>query len=201
MLNIFIELVVVSGVSLAVVYNTKYRNHPWDIYYPKLAWMRAGMYFCACYVLSYLSGGMELILTRPVFTPEQLQNSNWVIYTAGIAVFMVTAYAGVWSYFTPVFERRKNVLISATFGFLWGTSSGQLFLSVWVLTGHLPLPAWGSAVVAFLVLAAYQPRASAPLDEIASVSSRLIVNKAAMRSRYQGIERLIADLSEAVEAQ
>lgn len=40
-----------------------------------------------------------------------------------------------------------------------------------------------------------------PLDEIASVSSRLIVNKAAMRSRYQGIERLIADLSEAVEAQ
>lgn len=39
-----------------------------------------------------------------------------------------------------------------------------------------------------------------PLEEIASISSRLIVNKAAMRSRYQGIERLIADLSEAVEA-
>ena len=37
-----------------------------------------------------------------------------------------------------------------------------------------------------------------PLEEIASISSRLIVNKAAMRSRYQGIERLIADLSEAV---
>lgn len=37
-----------------------------------------------------------------------------------------------------------------------------------------------------------------PLEEIASISSRLIVNKAAMRSRYQGIERLIADLSDAV---
>jgi ATP phosphoribosyltransferase len=39
-----------------------------------------------------------------------------------------------------------------------------------------------------------------PLEEIASISSRLIVNKAAMRSRYQGIERLIADLSDAVGA-
>lgn len=37
-----------------------------------------------------------------------------------------------------------------------------------------------------------------PLEEIASISSRLIVNKAAMRSRYLGIERLIADLSDAV---
>lgn len=37
-----------------------------------------------------------------------------------------------------------------------------------------------------------------PLEEIASVSSRLIVNKAAMRSRYEGIERIIADLAAAV---
>ena len=39
-----------------------------------------------------------------------------------------------------------------------------------------------------------------PLDEIASVSSRLIVNKAAMRSRYQGIQSLIDRLAAAVEA-
>ena len=38
------------------------------------------------------------------------------------------------------------------------------------------------------------------LDEIASVSSRLIVNKAAMRSRYQGIQSLIDRLAAAVEA-
>jgi ATP phosphoribosyltransferase len=40
-----------------------------------------------------------------------------------------------------------------------------------------------------------------PLEEIAAISSRLIVNKAAMRSRYQGIERLIADLSDALEGE
>ncbi len=39
-----------------------------------------------------------------------------------------------------------------------------------------------------------------PLEEIARVSSRLIVNKAAMRSRYQGIQSLIDRLAAAVEA-
>lgn len=39
-----------------------------------------------------------------------------------------------------------------------------------------------------------------PRDEIASISSRLVVNKAAMRSRCEGITRLIDDLSAAVSA-
>ncbi len=39
----------------------------------------------------------------------------------------------------------------------------------------------------------------APLAEIASISSRLVVNKAAMRSRYSTIQRVIDDLTEIVQ--
>jgi ATP phosphoribosyltransferase len=39
----------------------------------------------------------------------------------------------------------------------------------------------------------------APLEEIASISSRLVVNKAAMRSRYSTIQRLIDDLTDIVQ--
>ncbi len=157
MVEVFVAIVVLTGLSLATVYHTKYRNHPWDIYYPKLAWIRAGMYFCACYTLSYLTGAMDLILSAPVVTEEQLNDSGWQLFTGGILVFMFVAYSVIWSYFTPIFERKKNVLVSALFGFLWGSSSGQLFLSVWLLAGYLPLPAWGSSIFAFLILAAYQP--------------------------------------------
>ena len=38
-----------------------------------------------------------------------------------------------------------------------------------------------------------------PLDEIASISSRLVVNKAAMRSRYGAIQRVIDDLGSIVQ--
>jgi hypothetical protein len=157
MLEWFVGAIVIIGLTLAVIYNTKYRNHPWDIYYPKLAWMRAGMYFCVCYTLSYLTGAMELILTSPVVTAEQLANPNWAWFTVSAAAFIFIAYSVVWCYYTPVFERQKNLLVSATFGFLWGSSSGQLFLSVWVVCSHLPLPAWACTVIAFLPLAAYQP--------------------------------------------
>lgn len=39
----------------------------------------------------------------------------------------------------------------------------------------------------------------APLEEIATISSRLVVNKAAMRSRYSTIQRLVDDLTDIVQ--
>jgi hypothetical protein len=156
-MDLFGVLVAAAGATLAAVYFLRYRNHPWDIYYAKLAWMRALIYFSACYTLSYLSGAMKLIVNSPIVTAEQWSDPNWRIFTGTIVVFMFVAYSGVWSYFTPVFERQKNTLVSAIFGFLWGSSSGQLFLSVWVLAGHLPLPAWGVSLLTFLIMAAWQP--------------------------------------------
>ena len=38
-----------------------------------------------------------------------------------------------------------------------------------------------------------------PLEEIASISSRLVVNKAAMRSRFRAIQRVIDDLAQVLE--
>lgn len=157
MLTLFGSLVAILGLVLATLYLTRYRHNPWDIYYPKLAWLRAGIYFCACFTLSWLSGAMELLVTTPVYTAEQAANPRWVVFTAAVLGFVVVAYAGVWSYFTPVFERRKNVLVSGLFGFLWGASTGQLFLAVWVLCGQLPVPAWGASAITFLLLAVYQP--------------------------------------------
>jgi len=157
MLDIFAGLVALIGITITVIYNTRYKNHPWDIYYPKLAWMRGGMYFCFCYTLSYLTGAMELILTSPIVTAEQWNNPNWRIYTACCLAFIIGAYSILWCYFTPVFERKHNRLISAVFGFLWGSSSGQLFLSIWLLANMTPLPTWGAGILTFLLLGAYQP--------------------------------------------
>ena len=157
MLGAFAILVSLIFVALAFVYKVRLRGHAWDIYYPKLAWLRAGMYFCACYLLSYWSGAMELLVTSPIATAAQLENPRWIWFTVAVYAFIFVAYPGVWVYFTPVFERQRNPLISGVFGFLWGSSAGQLFLSIWLLAGKLGLPAWGTWLATFLVLAAYQP--------------------------------------------
>jgi hypothetical protein len=157
MLELFVGLIVLTGLGIAIIFNTRYRNHPWDIYYPKLAWMRGGMYFCFCWTLSYLTGGLELILNNPIATPEQLNNPNWRIYTACVALFIVGAYSILWCYYTPVFERKRNLPAAALFGFLWGSSSGQLFLSVWLIVGNIGLSPLWTGVITFGLLAMYQP--------------------------------------------
>jgi hypothetical protein len=144
-------------VALMAIYLTRFRDHPWDIYYPKIAWLRAGIYFCSCYLLSWWSGAMELLVSLPIASAGQLADRGWRLFTGGYYLFIVVAYSGVWSYFTPVFERPSNRLVSALFGFLWGSSSGQLFLSVWLLAGRLGFPEWGTWLATFLVLGAYQP--------------------------------------------
>ena len=108
MLDLFALGVFLVLVVLAATWFVRYRRHPWDIYYPKLAWLRAGMYFCCCYLLSWWTGAMELLVTSPIATAEQLADKGWLLFTAGVYLFILVAYSGVWSYFTPVFERTST---------------------------------------------------------------------------------------------
>ena len=142
---------------LVVVYWRGGRGRPWVTYDPRPAWVRAGIYFCCCYLLSYLSGGMRLIVTSPVVTSAQLHDPRWVAATALVLTFIVVAYSFVWVRYTVKFDRARTPLVSGLFGLLWGTSSGQLFLAVWVLAHKTSLPVWGATLVAYLVLAAWQP--------------------------------------------
>jgi len=144
-------------VLLAGIRWLRFRGHPWDIYYPKLAWLKASTYFCAVYLLAWATGALELVLTSALVTAEQAANPAWVLYTIACYLFILAAYAGVWSYFTPVFERQKNTLVSAFFGFFWGSCQGLLFISVWLLIRKLGLPEWGTWIATFLALGSWQP--------------------------------------------
>jgi hypothetical protein len=153
----FVSAIAVILVVLIITYQLKFKAQPWDSYIPKIAWTRGGIYFCCCYLLSYFSGAMELLVSTPLFTQEQLDNPNWLIYTACSVTFIVIAYSIVWSYYTPVFKRDRNILISALFGFLWGSSSGQLFLSIWLISNMIDWPIWAAWIATWAVLGAYQP--------------------------------------------
>ncbi|MCL4721866.1 MAG: hypothetical protein KJ041_07935 [Gammaproteobacteria bacterium] len=157
MLDLFAIAVFVILCGLLATWFLRYRRHPWDRYYPKIAWLRGGIYFCCCYLISYGSGAMRLLAESPIATSGQLADPGWRWFTAGLYAFIFIAYSGVWAYFTPVFERRSNRFMSGLFGFLWGSSSGQLFLAVWLLIGRLGMPEWGTWIATFLILGAWQP--------------------------------------------
>lgn len=156
-LEIFILILTVTFLALISLYWTRFRHTRWDRHYPKIAWARAGIYFCFCYLLSYLSGTMEILFNAPVWLAAQWQNPLWLAYT-GLALFYILfAYAGVWAYFTPVFDRPRQWLMPLLFGLLWGSSSGQLFLTVWFVCGSFDWPTWLSWIATFAALSMFQP--------------------------------------------
>jgi len=63
----------------------------------------------------------------------------------------------VWVRYTVRFDRPRSVVPATVLGLLWGTSSGQLFLAVWVLANRTALPAWGAWVLTWVLLGLWQP--------------------------------------------
>ena len=157
MLRVFAGALVLVLIALVVVYVRQYRGQPWVAYAAKPAWIRAGIYFCLCYLLSYASGGMELLLTSPIATADQLSNPRWIAATVFVITFIAVAYGYVWVRYTVVFDRARTPWMSALFGLLWGSSSGQLFLAVWLFASKTELPTWGAWVLTYAVCAAWQP--------------------------------------------
>jgi hypothetical protein len=67
-------------------------------------------------------------------------------------------YGIVWVRYTVRFDRPRSPAMATLFGVLWGTSSGQLFLAVWLLANDIPgIPTWGAWLVTWLLLGLWQP--------------------------------------------
>jgi len=139
-------------VGLWVVYLRGYRDHPADVFSPAAAHLRAGIFFCFCYLASWATGVLETILSEPVFTPAQWSDPVWRAWAIGLALFIAVAYWVVWARFTIRFDRKLDLAPQLLFGLLWGTSFGQLFLSFWHIAAMIG-PDWAKWQVWLLTYA------------------------------------------------
>jgi hypothetical protein len=124
-------LIVLAMVVMWAVYIRAYRNQSADEFVPMAAHLRAGIFFCGCYLLSYVSGTMEAILAEPLYTPQQMADPAWRWWMLSMLVFILLAYWVVWARFTIRFERQLELVSQVLYGLVWGTAFGQLFLSFW----------------------------------------------------------------------
>jgi hypothetical protein len=110
-------------------------------YIPLAAWLRAGVFFCLFYLISWATGTLELILTTPLATPAQLTDRVWWLWVAGLTTFILFAYWGVWAHYTIRFDRKVDLVPQILFGLLWGTALGQMLASIWGIVIRIK-PAW-----------------------------------------------------------
>jgi hypothetical protein len=140
------------------VYLINYRGKENGRFVPAAAWLRAGILFCGFYLLSYFTGTMEKILAAPIFTTDQLANSSWQMWFAGMVVFILLAYWGIWSRFTIRFDRKLDLFPQITYGLLWGTAFAQLFLSLWSIAEMIgpAWPTWQIYLLTYVIITFWQ---------------------------------------------
>jgi hypothetical protein len=124
-------------------------------YNAELAWLRAGLYFCACFLISRATGVLPALLGNPLATAEQLADPNWLAFTALCFAVVFTGYYMVWPRGTLTHDRVLHWPAVISFGLLWGVSEGQLFLSVWAIAERFVTSRVIVAIVTFLALSAF----------------------------------------------
>ncbi len=139
-------------IILLIVYKRRFWGHPKEHYSPAVAWNRAGIFFCSCFLLSWATGTMSRLLNSPVATPQQLGNPAWIAWTAGCFIIVFTAYWIIWARMTITFDRKRYLVPQMFFGIVWGLSVGQIFVMLWELSGTVGLPMWGRWIVTFMLM-------------------------------------------------
>jgi hypothetical protein len=114
---------------LVAVYIARHRRHPPDVYVPQASWLRAGIYFGACYLIAIVTGVTDALLANPIAAPKQIADPAWWAWVVGLTMLVTVAYWGIWARYTLRFDRRLDLIPQTVFGLLWGAASGSLFLS------------------------------------------------------------------------
>ena len=151
----------VSGLLLLVLvawYFARHRGHSPDVYVPLASWLRAGIYFCFCYLVAWYSGALPAALASPIYTAEQAADPLWWVWVVGLSVFITVAYWLIWARLTRQFGRRLNVLPQLLFGIAWGLAAGFLFLAFWHLAASAfpGLPTWATYLVSYACISIWQ---------------------------------------------
>ncbi len=155
-LLIYSIFVFIFGAIMVGIYIRNYKSLPIDTWKPGAAWTRAMIYFSFCNIIITISGTLEQILTKPIFTLEQITNIYWIIYLTTCFTFVFFAYFILWPRNTLNFERKLYLGSEIIFGIIWGFSTGGILLSfyhLWSLTGVLP---WINYILAFISISLWQ---------------------------------------------
>jgi len=125
---------------------------------PKTSWLRAGMLFCAFFIISWATGTLNVVLSTPIASNEQLSSTSWWLWVAGLIAFIIFAYYGIWARYTIRFDRKVDIISQTVFGLIWGISLGQILLTIWRISTMIgsSWKIWQQWLLAYFLIGIWQ---------------------------------------------
>jgi hypothetical protein len=147
-------LAAVAAVAAILDYRRARPRVPPGHYSPRLAWLRAALYFCFATLLAWISGVLHTLLHEAPVTAQQLRNPTWQVLASLTLAQLVFGYAILWPRGTVTYGRPRRIALAIAFGTMWGLAQGQLVLCLYAGVSRLvPGPWWTIAVMLLLTSA------------------------------------------------
>lgn len=124
-------------------------------YSPRLAWHRAGVYFCACLIVGTLSGVLPQVLSTPLASAAQIADAGWWLLTVAASVVVLVGYGVIWPRGTFTDGRKAHPWLASGYGLVWGLCQGLWFLTLWTLIARTGLATVWVAVLSYLAIGGY----------------------------------------------
>lgn len=133
-----------------------YHNTLLTSYNPRLAWVRAFVYFAVCWLIGWATGSLPLVFQTTLFTVKHWESPWWLLFTIVCFCVILIGYGVIWPKGTLTHGRGLNITAVTLFGLSWGISEGLLFVSIWLLISRLMAADWLVTVLSLILLGSFK---------------------------------------------
>jgi hypothetical protein len=147
--------VIVFGIGIGALFFAARAHHDPKIYSPKLAWIRAWVYYSLVIIVSWVSGALGYVLSNPLIAPGRMDDTTWLIVVAACWLVSAWGYMYWWPRGTRTHGRKLYLLPTILHGFFWGICAGLLYLSMYAVIEQFEFPGLANAVILIAIVATY----------------------------------------------
>jgi len=147
--------VMAVGVGVGAIFFAARAKHDANIYSPKLAWIRAWVYYCIVILFSWVSGALGYVLSHPLIPAGRFDDTVWVIVASVCWLVAIWGYAYWWPKGTLTHGRKLHLLPATVHGIFWGLCAGLLYLSMYAMLEQFGFPGIVNALLLVAVLSVF----------------------------------------------
>jgi len=147
--------VIFLGIGIGAVFFAERAKHDPNVHSPRLAWIRAWVYYCLVILFSWVSGALGYVLNNPLIPDGRSGDTVWLIVVTVCWLVAIWGYVYWWPKGTLTHGRKLHVIPAGLHGVFWGLCAGLLYLSMYAMLEQFGFPGIVNAVLLVMILSVY----------------------------------------------
>jgi hypothetical protein len=147
--------VILAAIGIGALFFSERARHDPGRHSPRLAWIRAWVYYVVILLISWVTGALGYILEQPLVAPGRLQDSGWLLLVGACWLVAIWGYGYWWPRGTITHGRKLHLLPTLVHGIFWGLSAGLVYLSMYALLEQFAFPGIVNGILLIAVVSVY----------------------------------------------